>query len=101
MPLIVVIAVVLCDRFIHAREMVRQSTVYFNNMSSSIPQSSQNEWEAQITDAEGRRLDTPSVMDVIGAQAIDIQSGPVPISIAGDQAGTHWLTIALSIEEQQ
>ena len=95
-------ATVLSDRFAMAREMVRESTAYFDQLSSPIHKSIKEEWEREIESAERHRFKDPSVMDVLGAR--DTESTGIdraPNQTLMQSSKHKWLHLALSIEEQQ
>lgn len=94
----------LSDRFEMAQDMVRQTGLYYEQMSSSILASSRRTWEQEITLAESQRLRDPAAMDILGARTTEntTDSGPGQSSLAGPQGpGPKWLLLALSIEAQQ
>ena len=97
-------AVVLSDRFLQARDMVKETSDYFVQMSETIPTHLRNTWLKQIEKAESCRKKDPSGMDILGADATDplLQipaSAPVPG--AASSQDEEWLLLALSIEERQ
>lgn len=83
--------------------MVRVTTVYYDQMSSTVSRALQDIWEAEITRAESQRVGNPSVMDIIGARETRLDPNPDPIITQSTRAQTdvHWLDLALSIEERQ
>lgn len=81
--------------------MVQETTQYYEQMLSVVPQALQLKWEAEITLAESQRLSKPSAMDIIGVrhtQAVG-RSDPSPVGSTGENV--EWLDLALSIEERQ
>jgi hypothetical protein len=95
------IGLVLCDRFRQSNDMVQKTSLYYNQLSATIPASLKNKWEKEIKSAEERRLQDPAAMDIIGTQNIDVIPGQVPEQVARSRVGTQWLNLALSVEERQ
>ena len=85
-----------------AREMVRETTSYYNDLSSPISESIKKTWEREISLAESQRMTNLSAMDLLGARDVDPQI-PAPISSDAQsfQSDKPWLQMALSIEEHQ
>jgi hypothetical protein len=81
--------------------MVQKTSLYYNQLSATIPASLKNKWEKEIKSAEERRLQDPAAMDIIGTQNIDVIPGQVPEQVARSRVGTQWLNLALSVEERQ
>ncbi len=81
--------------------MVRDTTLYYDQMSSTVSRALRNMWEAEITRAESQQLRNPSVMDIIGAQEIHKARDPNPTQSGRTQTDLQWLDLALSIEERQ
>jgi hypothetical protein len=83
--------------------MVWETSLYYDQMSSTVPRALRNMWEVEITRAESQRVENPSVMDIIGAQETQIDPGPDPIPTQSSRTRTdvQWLNLALSIEERQ
>ncbi len=83
--------------------MVRETSLYYDQMSSTVPRALKNMWEAEITRAESRRVKNPSVMDIIGARVTRVDPSPNPIPTQSSRSRTEmqWLDLALSIEERQ
>jgi hypothetical protein len=94
-----IIAVVLCNRFIQAKEMVQETIRYYEELTSIVPPALAQKWEKEISVAEGKRLQKPEAMDIIGAQDIHIRPGPSPSD--QPQNNMEWLDLALSMEERQ
>jgi hypothetical protein len=94
-------AITLCDRYYLAKEMVQKTKLYYQQLSSTIPQNTMKRWEDKITWAESNRSVDISLMDVMGARQLGntAESGPDPILTHNEQS--KWLGLALSIEEQQ
>jgi len=95
------IGLVLCDRFRQSKDMVQKTSVYYNQLSATIPASFKNKWEKDIKSAEGRRLQDPAAMDIIGTQNIEVVPGQAPEQVARSRVGSQWLIFALAIEERQ
>ena len=100
----VFVALVLCDRFGHAKHMVDQTLAYYTQFESTVSPGALQKWTKEITSAEKRRLKNPSVMDIIGAHphhpsADSAQLASNPNLPAGP--GAEWLDLAFSIEERQ
>ena len=93
----------LCNKFVQARDMVQETSLYYDQMSMTVPQTLKIKWEAKITQAESQQVENPSVMDIIGAQEtrIDPIPDPIPTQSTRAQTDVQWLNLALSIEEQQ
>src|ERR1700694_2752650 len=66
------VALVLCDRFRQATDMVHKTSSYYTQLSSTLPVQLQKKWEDEMTSAESRHLEDPSAMDIIGAQQINL-----------------------------
>lgn len=83
--------------------MVRETSLYYDQMSSTVPRTLRIVWEAEITRAESQRVINPSVMDIIGARDTQINpsSDPIPIQSSRARTDLQWLNLALSIEERQ
>jgi hypothetical protein len=96
---------VLSDQFVHARDMARQTSIYFDKMSSTVSQVLRNLWEKEITVAKRDRLIRSSIMDLMGAQDIEVSAdtvlGQTTSSYSGSPTEDHWLQTALSVEELQ
>jgi len=101
--LYIIQAAVLCNKFVHARDMVRETSLYYDQMSSTVPRALRIMWEAEVSRAESQRVKDPSVMDIIGARETRIDPSPDPIPSHSSRAGSdlQWLSLALSIEERQ
>ncbi len=101
---LVFVALVLCDRFGHAKDMVHKTSAYYAQFESTISPGALKKWTKEITSAESRRMKNPRVMDIIGAHlhqnnADPAQSESITNCYAG--VGTEWLDLAFSIEERQ
>ena len=83
--------------------MVRETSIYYDQMSSTVPRALKSTWEAEMTRAESQRVENPSVMNIIGAWETRIDPSPDPILTQSSRAETdvQWLNLALSIEERQ
>jgi hypothetical protein len=83
--------------------MVHKTSEYYTQFSSTVSAGALRQWTKDITSAESRRLKDPRAMDIMGAQkevnADPARSGSDPSRLPG--IGTHWLNLALSIEERQ
>jgi hypothetical protein len=98
------LALVLCDRFGQAKDMVHKTSEYYTLFSSTVSASAIKKWTKDMTTAESRRLKNPRAMDIIGAHKNDFHA-----ELAGSASepnrltatGTEWLNLALSMEERQ
>lgn len=95
------VALVLCDRFGQAKDMVLKTSNYYTQFSSTVSVTLQRKWEQEIISAEDRRLEDPSAMDIIGAQQLGTGAGSGSDPNRQTGAGPAWLHLALSIEERQ
>jgi hypothetical protein len=98
------LALVLCDRFGQAKDMVHSTSEYYTQFTSTVSAGALKKWTTEIELAESQRLKDPSVMDIMRAQqpegtADPIQPGADPTRATG--VGSRWLSLALSIEEKQ
>ena len=95
-------AATLTDRFRLAEEMVQLTSVYYDQMSSTVLVSLRRTWEQEITSAESERLRDPSLMDILGARDPDpAGQRDDPDRSRPKGTGPKWLQLALAIEEQQ
>lgn len=92
-------AMAICDRYIQAQEMVRDSNNYYEKISSTASQDQLRHWENQIATAEIHRMNERSVMDLLGANVTDRNSHIT--RQMGDEKADDWLSQALSLEERQ
>lgn len=95
------IGLVLCDQFRHSKDMVQKTSVYYNQLSATIPASLKNKWGKDIKSAEGRRLQDPAAMEIIGTQNIEVIPVHLLDQVTRSRVGSQWLNLALSIEERQ
>ena len=97
-------AAVLCDHYVHAESMSRETRAYYENMISSHDV---EEWEKEILDAESRRLNTPSAMDILRAREMGagVDAGADAdmecLQQTAEGPGDRWIQLGLVIEEQQ
>lgn len=91
----------LADRFGQAKEMVKTTSTYYNDLSSTIPSNLRAQWEKEIVSAENNRLHDPAAMDIIGTRQLDGTTESVTNLNRPSSAAPQWLTLALSIEERQ
>ena len=68
----------LCNKFVQARDMVGETSLYYDQMSSMVPWALKNMWEAEISRTESQRVKDPSVMDIIGARESPNRPYPRP-----------------------
>ena len=73
--------------------MVRDTALYYDQMSSTVSRALRNMWEAEITRAESQRLRNPLVMDIIGAQEIHKAQDP---NHSKYNNFFHWVVIRLA-----
>ena len=103
--LLSVLALVLCDRFGQAKDMVHKTSEYYTQLTSTISARDLNKWKKEITSAESRRLENPSAMDLIGVRQVGVNAGSGSRSGSNRSrltgVGPQWLDLALSIEERQ
>jgi hypothetical protein len=83
--------------------MVQETSLFYDQMSSTVPRALRNMWEVEITCTESQRVENPSAMDIIGARETQIDPGPdlIPTQSSRTLTDVQWLNLALSIEEQQ
>jgi hypothetical protein len=93
-------AAVISDRFIQATEMSKETTVYYEKISSTVSAVLRRTWNEEIINAERHRLENPSLMDILGAQ-IDDDQRPDEYRVQATGSGNKWLQLALAIEEKQ
>jgi hypothetical protein len=97
-------AAVISDRFIQATEMSKETTVYYEKISSTVSAVLRRTWNEEIINAERHRLENPSLMDILGAQIDDDQrpdQRPDEYRVQATGSGNKWLQLALAIEEKQ
>jgi len=95
------VALLLCDRFGRAKDMVLKTLEYYTQLSSTISAIAQKKWEQEIISAERRRLQVPHAMDIISTQHVHVEAGSASDSNSLTGVGSRWLDLALSIEERQ
>jgi hypothetical protein len=84
--------------------MVNKTSEYYTQLSSTMPASGVQKWEAEIKSAESRRLENPKAMDIVGVKPVILNAGSArlePDSSRLTSAISEWLELALSIEERQ
>jgi hypothetical protein len=79
--------------------MVQDTIHYYDQMTSIVAPALKQKWEKEILAAESRRLGKPSVMDIIGAQDMNIRPSPIPAE--PPRKDMEWLDLALAMEERQ
>jgi hypothetical protein len=98
------VALVLCDRFGQAKDMVHTTSEYYTQFTSTISAGALKKWTKEIESAESRRLEDPHAMDIMGAQQLEITADLAQSGFNSNRptgAGSEWLNLALSIEEKQ
>jgi hypothetical protein len=98
------LALVLCERFGQAKDMVHTTSEYYSQFTSTISPNALKKWTKEITSAESRRLKDPRAMDIMRPQQPEVNAGPAqsgsnPNRLPG--IGNEWLNLALSIEDKQ
>ena len=81
--------------------MVRETSDYYDQMSSTVAQALRDMWETEITLAESKRLRDPSVMDIIGVRKVQMNVQSDPTEVGRGRSDLQWLELALSMEERQ
>jgi hypothetical protein len=82
--------------------MSGETKIYFSQLATSIKHSDRQRWEKEIKYAEDRRLDDPSVMDIMAAQQVDLDNLQLPRDMEGTIASSaKWIQLAIDIEEAQ
>src|ERR1700694_548833 len=66
------VALVLCDRFRQATDMVHKTSSYYTQLSSTIPVRLRKKGVDEMTSGASGRPDDTSLMDIIGAQEVDL-----------------------------
>jgi hypothetical protein len=98
------VAVVLCDRFRQAKDMVQTTSEYYTKFTSTISAGAVKKWTKEIETAESKRLKNPKAMDIMRAHQPELNTDP-GCSVTGSnrtlEVGNQWLQLALSIEERQ
>jgi hypothetical protein len=98
------VAHALCDRFGQAKDMVRTTSEYYANFTSTVSAAALKKWTREIETAESRRLKNPEAMDIMCAHLPE-SSGDLGNSGSNQkrssEKGNQWLQLALSIEERQ
>lgn len=95
-------ATYLCKRYDEATATVAHAGQYFNDISAAAGQQAVAIWTRDVLDAECRRLDTPSAMDIYGAKIAGAHAGRwTPALVKGDSNTITWLEFALVVEEKQ
>lgn len=82
--------------------MSRSTDEYFQHLIEGINPGDLQEWEDQILDAEARRMEDKSAMDIIGAnkpEGRDNHPGAGDDCTLGPVA--EWIQLAISIQETQ
>jgi hypothetical protein len=93
---------VLCRKFQKAKAMVASAEEYFINVSTGILPNVLAGWEAEIVEAESRRLTDKAAMDIMKARAAathhnDVVPGPDgPI-----EREEEWIKLGLTMQEKQ
>lgn len=91
----------LVDRFKESRSMVEETKAYYDKLTCSIDAIDIAEWSESIQEAETKRLDHPSVMDILGAQrSTSSEQERLEDNNLGND-GKDWCRLALSVEERQ
>ena len=93
----------LSHRHIQATSMTDHSLKYFEELTQTCSPQLVDEWQSDIANAEGRRLDDITVMDILRTrQPQDMSASAQPLDeSAGDDPVHIWLTLAIAVEERQ
>jgi hypothetical protein len=81
--------------------MLEAAESYFKTLSDRVEHHVRQRWEAEIVDAESRRLNDRAVMDILAARSglgLEVTAAP------SDEPATDMeeaMNLALSIEEKQ
>ena len=81
--------------------MLSAAGKYYENMSLTISHSHRTKWEADIANAEARRLHDPAAMDILAAE-VSRNHNALPESRASSGTDLYnSIRMALRIEERQ
>lgn len=82
--------------------MSQEADAYFSGLHSAVSAEQSSKWEAEITNAESKRLEEVELMDMMRAEQAPLQPAPAgtveQLSASGAMA---WIEMALSMEEKQ
>ena len=98
------VALVLCDRFGQAKDMVHTTSEYYTQFTSTVSAGALKKWTTEIESAESRRLEDPRAMDIMRAHQPEVTTDPAKLGSNPNRptgVGSEWLNLALSIEEKQ
>jgi hypothetical protein len=102
--LILETALSLAERYKQAVETSNTADIYFEKMKKGISVRDQSDWERQIRNAESQRMETRSVMDILGARHPNVEetelSGHLVDKVSRGSA-TEWIQLGIDIEENQ
>lgn len=93
----------LIDKFNLAAGTSECADAYFSNLTDGISQANLQRWEADVMEAEAKRMDDRSVMDILGAKEVNhIAAVSTSENIdVGLETAADWIQLALNIEEKQ
>ena len=89
------------DRFQESYSMVQETQKYYDHITSSIAKADLASWSSSIKAAEEKRLDDPSVMDILGARRCDLSDHDNQTDNHLTSVADDWCRLALSVEERQ
>jgi hypothetical protein len=84
--------------------MVCVTAEYYTKFTSTVSAGALRKWTKEIELAESKRMKDPSAMDIMRAHHTELIAGlgpSGPNQNRSSEVATQWLTLALSIEEQQ
>ena len=98
------VALVLCDRFGQAKDMVQTTSEYYTKFTSTLSATAVKKWTKDIETAESKQLKDPQAMDIMRAHQPESSGNPGHSGAdpnRSSEVGNQWLQLALSIEERQ
>ena len=93
----------LIDNYNLAAGTSECADAYFSNLTDGISQANLLRWEAEIVEAETKRMNDRSVMDILGAKEVHHNTAVSTSAIVdvGPETAADWIQLALNIEEKQ
>lgn len=96
----------LCSKFEKATDMKACAEAYYSDIISLMEGTNICLWEAEIVDAEERRLEDRKVMDILKARRVDIPAADVSDAASSapevvQPTNRDWVLLGLDIEERQ
>ncbi|KAF8802333.1 hypothetical protein BYT27DRAFT_7112690 [Phlegmacium glaucopus] len=94
------IGTTLTRRFKESLDMVKETTKYYDHLTSTAAAADIAEWSACIIAAEAERLKDPAVMDILAAREPKCHTQPEPVDQITPM-GEDWCRLAIAVEERQ